>query len=462
MTTAVTNAPEAPVTEVVRCLRETFAAGRTRSLEWRRAQLEGIERFCVEREGEVARAIEQDLDRVPVEASRELAAIRAEAAFARRHLRRWTRRRVPPFHLRQFPGSAWLQPEPLGVVLIIGPWNYPFFLTLGPVVGALAAGNCVVLKPSEFSPTASALLAGFLPRYLDRDAVAVLEGDADVAQNLLTEGFDHVLFTGGTEIGRKVMAAAARHLSPVTLELGGKSPVYVDADADLPITARRIMSAKLLNSGQICMAPDYVLAHQSVRDKLVERLTVTVADFRRGRPTGQRIVNKRQFDRLAGYLASTSGRVVLGGGTDPDRLRIEPTILLDPSPEEPLMGEEIFGPILPVLSVASMDEAIGFINRRPKPLAAYVFTRNSANQRRFVDEVPSGGAAVNDVMWQTLLPTLPFGGVGDSGMGAYHGRAGFDTFSHLKAVLRKPFRPEIRLGYPPYGKWREAVVRRLF
>lgn len=463
MTTDVTTMSARPsVEEVVRHLRGTFATGRTRSVVWRQRQLEGIERLCVERERDVARAIAQDLDRLPIEAwASELGSSRAEAAYARRHLRIWMRTRLRPVRLGLLPGSAWVQPEPLGVVLVIGPWNYPFFLTLGPLVNALAAGNCVVVKPSEFSPTTSALLAQLLPKYLDRDAVAVVEGDGKVAQALLAQGFDHVLFTGGTAIGRKVMAAAASHLSPVTLELGGKSPVFVDEDADPAITARRIAFAKLLNAGQTCIAPDYILAHQSVHDELVEHLAATLTEFRRGRPPGQRIVNRRQFDRLASYLTSTSGRVVLGGRTDPDQLTVEPTVVLDPSPEEPLMREEIFGPILPVLSVASLHEAIGFVNSRPKPLAAYVFSRSRQNQRRFVDEVPAGGVVVNHLIWQATLPTLPFGGVGDSGIGAYHGKAGFDTFTHYKGVVRKPFRPEIKLAYPPYSKWQERILRRL-
>jgi aldehyde dehydrogenase (NAD+) len=365
--------------------------------------------------------------------------------------------------LNQLPGSGWVQYEPLGVVLVIGPWNYPVYLTLSPLVAALAAGNCAVVKPSELAPATSALLARLLPEYVDGQAVAVVEGDGQVTQELLSLGFDHALFTGGTEIGKKIMAGAAPTLTPVTLELGGKSPVIVLPDADLDVVARRVAWIKLLNSGQTCIAPDYVLAEASIRDALVEKIAATVAAFRAEEPsTGMRIVNERQFDRLAGYIDSTGGRIITGGGKDREALTIEPTVIVDPDPLEPIMTEEIFGPVLPVLAIPSSDEAIAFVNARPKPLALYVFGKAKAAQHKLIDAIPAGGAVINHVAIHCLVPTLPFGGVGASGMGAYHGKWGFQAMSHRKAVLSKTFIPDIRIIYPPYTDRAKKIMRMIF
>ncbi|KRA37803.1 MULTISPECIES: aldehyde dehydrogenase family protein [unclassified Nocardioides] len=443
-------------------LRATYATGRTRTYEWRKAQLEGLLRFCAERETDIAEALAADLGRSPFEAwFGDIAPPKGEAELAIKQLKRWMRpqrRRVP---LTQMPASARIQYEPLGVALVIGPWNYPVNLSLGPMVAALAAGNCVVLKPSEVAPATSRLMAEALPDYLDKDALAVVEGDGVVTQSLLALGFDHAFFTGGTEIGRKIMAGAAQTLTPVILELGGKSPAIVTADADLDVVARRIAWVKLMNSGQTCIAPDYVLVHESVKDELVAKLRETMAEFTAGEGP-KRIVNQRQFDRLAGYLASTRGTVVAGGGTDAKALTIEPTILVDPDPDEPSMTEEIFGPILPVRSFETVDEVIGFVNGRSKPLGLYVFSRNRAVADRIIEQVPAGGAVINHCAIHYLIPSLPFGGVGASGMGAYHGEWGFQALSHRKSVAAKGFRPDPSLVYPPYGPKARALMRKLF
>lgn len=448
--------------DVVAALRASFAAGRTRSAQWRITQLRGIERLLAEREDEIAAALAEDLGRSAFEAwLTDVAAVRREAEHARKRVRRWMRPRPRRLPLSRLPGRGWVQFEPLGVVLIIGPWNYPVGLVLTPLIAAIAAGNCAVLKPSELAPAASRLLARLVPEYLDTSAVAVVEGDASVTQELLDQGMDHVFFTGGTEIGKKVMAAAAPHLTPVTLELGGKSPAIVLRDADLAVTARRIAWAKLLNSGQTCISADYVLVERAIRDELVDRLAATLADFRAGAPAaGMRIVNQRQFDRLAGYLANTSGEVALGGGLDRAALAIEPTVLVDPDPAEPVMTEEIFGPILPVLAVDSLDAAIDFVNARPKPLAAHLFSKSRPARRRVLSETSSGGVVVNHLIVQ-YLPQLPFGGVGASGMGSYLGSRGFEELSHCKSVLVKPFRPDPRILYPPYTDRAVKVLRRL-
>ena len=444
-------------------LRRVFAAGRTRALEWRLEQLRAIERLLDEREPEIAAALAEDLGRSPAEAwLGDVASTKAEATYARKHVRRWMRKRRESLPLAQLPGRAWVQYDPLGVVLVIGPWNYPLYLSLAPLVAAVAAGNCAVIKPSELAPATSALLARLLPQYVDAEAVRVIEGDAATTQELLAAGFDHVLFTGGTEVGKKIMAAAAPTLTPVTLELGGKSPVIVTADADIDVAARRIAWVKLLNSGQTCIAPDYVLADHRIVADLVDKIVANVRDFRADEvDPGLRIVNQRQFDRLVSLISTTDGKVVTGGRSDGATLRIEPTLIVDPSPSDPVMADEIFGPLLPVLTIESLDQAVQFVNSRPKPLALYVFASGQLG-RDLIDRIPSGGAVINHVAMHCLVPALPFGGVGASGMGAYHGKWGFDTLSHRRAVLSKPARPDPRLVYPPYSQRALTIMRRLF
>ena len=444
-------------------LRRVFATGRTRDLEWRLEQLRGIERFVGEREADIAAALADDLGRPPAEAwLGDIASTNGEAVYARKHVKKWIRKRRVSLPLAQLPGRGWVQYDPLGVVLVIGPWNYPLYLSLAPLVAAVAAGNCAVIKPSELAPATSALLARLLPQYVDPDAVRVIEGDAAVTQELLAAGFDHVLFTGGTEIGKKIMAAAAPTLTPVTLELGGKSPVIVAADADIDVAARRIAWVKLLNSGQTCIAPDYVLADHRIVDELVGKIVANVRDFRSGeRDPALPIVNQRQFDRLVSLISTTDGKVVTGGRSDSATLRIEPTVIVDPSPADPVMSDEIFGPLLPVLSVESLDHAVDFVNSRPKPLALYVFASGQLG-RDLIDRIPSGGAVINHVAMHCLVPSLPFGGVGASGMGVYHGKWGFETLSHRRAVLSKTAKPDPRLVYPPYSRRSLNIMRRLF
>jgi aldehyde dehydrogenase (NAD+) len=462
--TAGAAAPGSDIPKIVARLRQTFATGKTRSVEWRRAQLHALEKMMAENEPAIASALEKDLDRVPFEAwLADGATTAGEARYAAKHVKKWMRRKYRLLEMAQLPGRGWVEYEPYGTVLIIGAWNYPFYLTLGPAVGAIAAGNTVLLKPSEIAPASAALMAELVPRYLDSDAVAVVEGDGAVSQELIAQGFDRVFFTGGTEIGRKVYEGAAPHLTPVTLELGGKSPVIVAADADVDVAAKRIAWIKLLNAGQTCVAPDYVLADAKIRDELVQKIEQAITTFRAQEKSGLRIVNQRQFDRLTGYLARTKGKIALGGNSDASELRLEPTVVVDPDPDEPLMSNEIFGPILPVITVQSLDEAIRFVNSRPKPLSAYLFTKTRAVRERVIKEVPAGGMLVNHLAFQVSTAKLPFGGVGASGMGAYHGRWGFDEFSHRKSVLTKPTRPDLSsFVYPPYTDRAWKLARRLF
>lgn len=350
-----------------------------------------------------------------------------------------SRVRSVPAHLGE-DATAWTQYDPLGVVLVIAPWNYPAQLLLAPMLGALAAGNAVVVKPSELAPATSAFVARRLPEYLDTDAVAVVEGGIPETTALLAERFDHIFYTGNGTVGRIVMTAAAQHLTPVTLELGGKSPAFVDRDADLSVVADRLARGKFLNAGQTCVAPDYVLtdpetarALEPVLAKAVEGLYGT--DAATSTEYG-RIVNERHFDRLSGLL--DSGRVVVGGGSDRATKYIAPTVLADVDPDSPVMGEEIFGPVLPIVTVPGLDEAVEFINDRDKPLALYVFTESDVTRERLAAETSSGGLGFGLPLAHLTVSDLPFGGVGESGMGNYHGRYSIETFSHRKAVLEKP------------------------
>jgi len=468
-----TAAPAAPtaaaassdVAKTVARLRKTFATGRTRNLEWRKEQLRALKQLMVENETKIADALEKDLGRSPFEAwLADVASTSGECAYAAKNVGKWAKRRHRLLEMSQLPGRGWVEYEPYGTVLVIGAWNFPFALTLGPAVGAIAAGNTLVLKPSEVAPASSALMAELVPRYLDTDAIAVIEGDGAVSQELIAQGFDHLLFTGGTEIGRKVYEGAASHLTPVTLELGGKSPVIVSKDADIKVAAKRIAWTKLINSGQICIAPDYVLVEAPIRDQLIDEIQKAVAGFEAENTTGgKRIVNERHFNRLTTALAATQGDVAIGGGSDASKLNIQPTVVVDPAADEPLMTDEIFGPILPVLTVQNLDEAIEFVNARPKPLAAYLFTKAKAVRERVIKEVPAGGMVVNHLLFHFATHKLPFGGVGSSGLGAYHGKFGFEEFSHRKSVLTKPTRPDLAsFIYPPYTEKAWKLARRLF
>ncbi|MBZ5732987.1 aldehyde dehydrogenase family protein [Nocardioides sp. TRM66260-LWL] len=443
-------------------LRATFRTGRTRSYEWRHQQLTALGRLVEENEERIAQALHADLGRTPAEAwLGDLSSTTAEIEFARKRLRRWMRRRRTGLPLNQRPASAWIQYDPLGTVLVIGPWNYPVYLVLSPLVAAIAAGNCAVLKPSELAPACSALMAELIPAYLDSSAIAVVEGDGETTQQLLALGFDHALFTGGTEVGRHILAGAAATLTPVTLELGGKSPVIVHRDADLEVAARRIAWLKLMNSGQTCIAPDYVLVDRAVADRFVGLLTATLAEFTADRGAGLRVVNERQHARLVGCLERTRGEIVLGGTSDAEALTIAPTVVLDPAPDDAVMADELFGPILPVLRYTAIDDAIDLIEQRPAPLALYCFTGDAA-VREQVGRVAAGGIVFNHVAMHVLAPQLPFGGVGESGMGAYHGEWGFQTLSHRKPVLVKTTWPDPRFVYPPYTDAALRLMRRLF
>ncbi|MDN3248346.1 aldehyde dehydrogenase family protein [Streptomyces mutabilis] len=434
-------APERPA-DVVARLRATFRTGRTKPVEWRTAQLRRLRALLTENGEGLEAALHADLGKSATEAQRtEIGFTVREIDHTLDHLADWLRPEPAPVpaHLGT-DATAWTQYDPLGVVLVIAPWNYPAQLLLAPVVGALAAGNAVVAKPSELAPATSAALARLLPRYLDTDAVAVVEGGVPETTALLAERFDHIFYTGNGTVGRIVMRAAAEHLTPVTLELGGKSPAFVDRDADLDAVAARLAGGKFLNAGQTCVAPDYVLTDPETAAALEPALVRAVEALYGTDPARSteyaRIVNERHFDRLTGLL--DSGRVVVGGGSDRSRKYIAPTVLADVAPDAPVMREEIFGPILPIVTVSGLDEAIDFVNDRDKPLALYVFSESDGTRERFAAETSSGGLGHGLPLAHLTVSDLPFGGVGESGMGNYHGRYSIETFSHRKAVLKKP------------------------
>jgi aldehyde dehydrogenase (NAD+) len=434
-------APEQPA-DVVARLRATFRSGRTKPVEWRTTQLRRLREMLTENGTDLAAALHADLGKSSTEAFRtEIDFTIREIDHTLDHLTDWLRPESAPVpaHIGA-DATAWTQYDPLGVVLVIAPWNYPAQLLLAPVVGALASGNAVVAKPSELAPATSAAVARLLPAYLDTDAVAVVEGGIPETTALLAERFDHIFYTGNGTVGRIVLRAAAEHLTPVTLELGGKSPAFVDRDADLTVVADRLARGKFLNAGQTCVAPDYVLTDSETAAALEPLLKNAVDTLFGSDPADSgeygRIINERHFDRLTGLL--DSGRTVVGGTSDRTTKYIAPTVLADVDPKAPVMQEEIFGPILPIVAVPDLDAAIDFINDRDKPLALYVFTDSDTTRRRIADETSSGGLGYGLPLAHLTVSDLPFGGVGESGMGNYHGRWSIETFSHRKAILEKP------------------------
>jgi len=454
----------ADASATLRELRAAFAAGRTRPLEWRDRQLAALQRLLEEREDEILEALHADVGKPALEAwVAEVQYIRGELALMRRKLPRWVAPERVATPLLAQPGSSRIYREPLGVVLVISPWNYPFQLAIGPLVGVLAAGNCAVVKPSELAPATSALIARRLPEYVDPACVRVIEGGVPETTALLGERFDHIFYTGNGVVGRVVMQAAARHLTPVTLELGGKSPCLVDESADLAVTARRICWGKFWNAGQTCVAPDYVLVHERLHEPLLAELRRCLRDFYgddpRRSPDFGRIVNQRHHRRLVRLLEGAT--VVVGGEADEAERYLAPTVLRDVAPDAPVMAEEIFGPILPVLAAPSLAAAVDFVNARDQPLALYLFARDAAAQEQVIAGTSSGAVTVNHAWMHMAVPGLPFGGVGESGMGAYHGRLTFETFTHRKAVLRKPTFADPEFVYPPYTAKKAGWIKRL-
>ncbi len=450
----------------VAAIRHAFGTGRTRPLEWRLRQLDGLLRVLDEGGDDLVAAMQEDFGKPEVEAySTDIAFTATEVEYLRKHVGGWMKPQKAKLSLKEKPGSARIQAEPLGVALVIAPWNYPVQLLVSPMAAAFAAGNAVVAKPSELVPKTSQVLAELLRAHLDPEAFAVFEGGVDVSQTLLEQRWDHIFFTGSTAVGKVVAKAAAEHLTPTVLELGGKSPAIVTPEADVKVTAHRLAWGKFLNAGQTCIAPDYVLVDRAHKDELVDALVGAIGEFYGDDPGNSpdltQVVNERHLQRLQGLLDSHGGTVATGGTVDPATRRIAPTVIVDPDPDAPVMQEEIFGPVLPVLAVDSVEEAVAFVNGRPKPLALYVFSGDKSETETIVDRTSSGGVCINHTLFHITPPSMPFGGVGDSGMGRYHGRAGFEEFSNMKPVMVKPTKPDISFIYPPYTKLKGKLLKKL-
>ena len=453
--------PVADIAGIVDRTRDAYRSGVTRPIEWREATLHRLRDLLVQRSTALEAALAADVGKPAFEAfATDIGFITVDIDHTLAHLRSWAAPRSVPTPLTFQPASSRVIREPVGVVCVISPWNYPVQLLLAPVIAAIAAGNAVVAKPSEVA-SATATAVGDLLTDLGTDAVAVVQGGVDETTELLEQRFDHIFYTGNGTVGRVVMRAAAEHLTPVTLELGGKSPAIVSRHAKLDVAAKRIAWGKFLNAGQTCVAPDYVLVESAVRDELVAGIADAIRTFYgtdpQQSPDYARIVSDRHLRRLEKLLAN--GTVATGGTVDPDDRYVAPTVLTEVSRDDQVMQEEIFGPILPVLDVASLDDATGFVRAGEKPLALYVFSEDDDEVDHVLDETSSGGVCVNGTVMQLSNPRLPFGGVGESGMGAYHGEAGFVTFSHERSVFTRSTRIDPPILYPPYSRGKERLLR---
>lgn len=441
------------IKEIVKRQREYYAKQETLNPAFRKEALKKLIASIVKHEQDINEALKKDLNKSPFESyASEIGMVYTELKDALKNLYRWNRKKKVRTPLVHFKATSYMVSEPYGVVLIMSPWNYPFQLTLAPIIGAIAGGNCVVVKPSAYSPNTSAVIAKIIRDCFDEKYLAVIEGGRDANQELLKENFDYIFFTGSVSVGKLVMEAASKNLTPMTLELGGKSPCIVAKDADIDLAAKRIIWGKTLNSGQTCVCPDYLLVHREVKEKLLIAMKKYIKTFYGDKPCENeefpRIVNEKHFERLKNLIA---GEAVFTGGDSNDKtLQISPTILEHVTWEHPVMQEEIFGPILPVLEFEDIEEVITMVNSHPKPLALYLFTNSKELERRIVSCVPFGGGCINDTLVHLATSYMPFGGVGNSGMGGYHGKWSFDTFTHKKSILKKSNLLDVNIRYAPY------------
>ncbi len=453
--------------ETIHKQRDFFHTSQTKEVSFRIQQLKTLKQAVIDNEAAIFNALKADLNKPVVESfNAEIVLVIKEIEYAIKNIKNWTKPKKAEVPWQFFPASAKIYPEPLGVVLILGAWNYPFQLVVAPLIGAIAAGNCAIIKPSEIASHTSNLIVEIFEKYFDKSYLAAIEGGVETSQTLLAEKFDHIFFTGGAAVGKIVMQAAAKQLTPVTLELGGKSPCIVDSNIDLKIAARRITWGKFFNAGQTCLAPDYLLVDKKIKDNLLNEIKKCLQEFYGENPAKSpdyaRIINQKQFDRLVNYLKYLkNGKIIIGGETTSEERYIAPTIIDSVSWEDAIMQEEIFGPILPVIEFTDIAEAINIINSQPKPLALYLFSQNQNLQKQVISETSFGGGCINHTIIHYAVPSIPFGGIGNSGIGSYHGKASFDTFSHYKSVLKKPFLLDVKVLYPPYeGKL--SLLRRIF
>ncbi|QKG84102.1 aldehyde dehydrogenase [Kroppenstedtia pulmonis] len=441
------------IDEILKKQRSFFQSGTTRELAFRLEQLQKLKEVVLKYEPQIIAALKESLNKSEFESyATEIGFLLKEIRVMMKYLASWSKPKKVKSPVTHFGSKSFIYPEPYGVSLIIAPWNYPFQLTMAPLVGAIAAGNCAVVKPSEMTPGVSQLVAHMIRETFSPDYIAVVEGGVEISDELLEQPFDHIFFTGSVPVGKIIMEKAARSLTPVTLELGGKSPAIVDQDADLNLAAKRIAWGKWTNAGQTCIAPDYLYVHHKIKDPFLMKLRVTVKEFYGEHPLENPdypcIINQRHFNRLQSFLHE--GHVILGGRVDREKNSIEPTVLEGVDWEMPVMNEEIFGPILPVLTFEDLTEVIQKVRDKPKPLSLYYFSRSEIEQERVIRSIPFGGGCVNDTLMHIANPYLPFGGVGSSGFGSYHGKASFDCFSHYKSVLKQTTRFDIPFRYPSF------------
>ena len=450
------------IEKIVQKQRAFFRTGKTIPLAYRKIALKRLARTIHDHENDIYAALKADLNKSETEAYMcEIGMTLAELTHMLKHMSCWAQKAYKRTPLAQFSATSFTIKEPYGVVLIMSPWNYPFLLTMGPLIGAIAAGNCAVVKPSAYAPATSQVIRMILRECFDEEYVAVVEGGRMENQALLDQRFDYIFFTGGVSVGKEVMAKAARHLTPVTLELGGKSPCIVDKTAKLDLAAKRIVFGKLLNCGQTCVAPDYILVDQAVKEEFIGYLKKWIMKMYGEKATENKayvkMINQKHFDRVTGLIDPE--KVVFGGGWNEETMQIEPTIMDNVTPEDAIMQEEIFGPVLPVISVGNMQEAERFICDREKPLALYLFTQDRKLADRFLKHVPFGGGCINDTIIHLATSHMGFGGVGNSGMGSYHGKKSFETFSHEKSIVKKHTWMDMPFRYAPYAGWQDKLIR---
>ena len=446
--------------EIVESEKHFFRTGVTRGVDFRIDMLKKFRKAIIENDELISAALKADLNKQPFESYMcETGLLLEEINFHIKRLKKWSKTRRVKSGIGQLPGKSYVCPEPYGVVLIMAPWNYPVQLCLMPLVGAISSGNCAVVKPSAYAPESSRVISKLIESAFPTGFVTAVEGGRDANKALLDEPFDYIFFTGSVAVGKTVMEAAAKRLTPVTLELGGKSPIIVDETANLPLAARRIAFGKVLNAGQTCVAPDYLMIEKSVEAPFIEEYKKALADFfPEGDMSGMvRIINDKHFERVCNIL-DNSGNVVIGGARDAETRFIEPAVLTGVPIDSPAMQQEIFGPVLPVLPYEKLDDCIDFIRSRPKPLALYIFSENKMNQEKVLNSCSFGGGCINDTVIHLASSHMSFGGVGESGMGSYHGRKSFDTFTHYRSVLKQG-KLDVKLRYFPYKSGKEKITR---
>lgn len=432
-----------------------FKTGKTKDISFRLESLKKLKKAIKENENEISDALKKDFNKPAFESyETEIGMLYDEINFFTKHIPSWSKPKKVRTTITNFLAFSYIYPEPYGISLIIAPWNYPFQLTISPLIGSISAGNCSVLKPSEFTPNTSKIISKIIKDNFEEGFITTIEGDAEVNKLLLDEKFDYIFFTGSVNVGKIVMEKASKNLTPITLELGGKSPCIIDKDTNLALTAKRIAWGKFLNAGQTCVAPDYLLIDKNIKQEFINAMGKYIKEFYGNEPQKSpdfpRIVNEIHFERLSKYLEK--GNILIGGQTDKKDCYIAPTLIDNVNWDDPIMQDEIFGPILPMIEYDNLNYAIESINSRPKPLALYIFSNNKNFQDKILLECSSGGCCINDTILHLASPYLPFGGVGNSGIGSYHGKATFDTFTHYKSVLKRSFLVDLALKYPPYNE----------